>query len=158
MEHTVSIKIPQVSGPSRLQGHQGNIELLGMKFGVRGSGNVAGYAAEQGPVGRAVFDFVEAVKVPDTTSAKLYQLATKGTKITEVELVSTRLVEGGSVKLIVQKLREAKVESYRLEFDGVQGFQEYIRIGFAEVCVESFTDTGTASSSATYNQVTGVSS
>src|SRR5690348_12799444 len=104
MHHTVSVKVPGVTGPSKLKGHAGNIELLALLFGIHGSNNVAGFAAEQGHIGRAVFDFVEVVKVPDATSAQLFQLASKGTKLGEVELVSTRLVDGGSTKLIVQKL------------------------------------------------------
>ncbi|SOC56273.1 Hcp family type VI secretion system effector [Ornithinimicrobium cerasi] len=104
------LKIPDIPGESRREGHEDEIEIHGVTFGLEAHYEAGGSARR----GRVSFDMVSVSKYYDRSSPPLKEALVANRRLREVVLSVRRTVEGETSDYLVVTLTDVVVVRYDL--------------------------------------------
>ncbi|GAB2603329.1 Hcp family type VI secretion system effector [Pseudactinotalea suaedae] len=108
------LQIDDIPGESRREGHEDEIEIHGIEFGLAAAG-VAGRRAMPGTAtGRVELEPVRVAKHYDRSSPLLKQVLARSQRLEEAVISVRRTVEGETSDYLVVTLTEASVIGYDL--------------------------------------------
>lgn len=121
------LKVPDIPGPSVRDGHEDEIEVHGLTFGMHTQQEDGGISRR----GRTRLETVVFTKHYDKSSPYLKQALLRGTRLSPLVFAARRTVEGETSDYLVVTLTDASVVDYELQpsADAPDLLEE--RIGFA---------------------------
>ncbi|WP_109471017.1 Hcp family type VI secretion system effector [Ornithinimicrobium cavernae] len=124
------LKLPDIVGESQRDGHEDEIEIHSLRFGIAAADPERTAVSRRGRVG---FDPVTLLKRYDRASPYLKQMLVESRRASEATIALRRTVEGDTRDYLVVVLTDASLVSYDLDTTEDGRLEETLTLGYRTI-------------------------